>query len=988
MKTRSTQRTRGRTAYGGAITALLPALLIAFCNCITMHAQAPAVDWKRTDWLPFIPGTNTPITQNGSGEDWWYDHLTSVGQSGIDGILCAGYSTVPNWWLSETSLGGCLESVAGDPECTDFETPGNQKGSIMSTLAMVNTNGSGYQWYNSYLEGFFNRVIQTSDGGFLAIGATANTRVSTTSAPIYYNPGESPGDVTDQFDLGVACAAGTYVRHIVLVKIDHAGAVQWQYIYGMTPYRQGNTLQPDRAYAALGEGWDVVELPTGEFAMTGYAMDPPNGITREFLIKVDAGGQWLWGSFYGPNDKGSTGKAITTYGTGPGLKLVVSGHELFTGSVASPFLSNGLFQKAFLKQYDASGSGAPTTHEWAIDNVDPDYTASQSTHDVQIQVNGNNDILWPIITHCENCLYAGFNSGQGKVYRVNTSGGILGSTDFGTVTAYDLKMRVLALADGGFGVVSSKQPQCPPAPYVCDADDYYDTRYWYTDAYAAHCNACGALIWQSTYDVDNNPPAANYPGNVKRQECMYGISLAGDGGFILSGNNSFNFDDDYLIKLQPDQSVVEGLYMQDTPLDFGLEPNPDNGPMWISNDIWVRNDQDDAQRSHAHQHQNPEYRDPALEPPNYIYVHVRNRGCAAATGTLKIYAAPASTGLAWPTDWTTAHYVGSEICLGELTSVIAPITVNVPAGGDEIVELAWYPPDPAAYGSHICLLARVEPLTGLTEGTFEYTNVKENNKIVWKNVTVVNNLEPFNPDDNWVGIRNISDQQEHLTFKFTRPTNVFEDNIYTYFTVTVYLEKDVGAAWKAGGNQSKDVVKVNETTIQPTTESASISDVILPAGASHDIHVKFTPKDVENTSGREYFTFDLVQYQQVRGAADRVIGGERYLVRFERPPGGHPASKDPGTTGAAASAAPPVLSCLPNPTSGETEIHATLTAADRVRMELIDERGRVVRRLLDEQREAGAFTVHVDTRGLPSGAYVVRMETSRATETTRMILKR
>lgn len=30
-------------------------------------------------------------------------------------------------------------------------------------------------------------------------------------------------------------------------------------------------------------------------------------------------------------------------------------------------------------------------------------------------------------------------------------------------------------------------------------------------------------------------------------------------------------------------------YIADTPADTGAEPNPDGGPMWVSQDIWVRN---------------------------------------------------------------------------------------------------------------------------------------------------------------------------------------------------------------------------------------------------------------------------------------------------------------------------------------------------------------------------------------------------------------
>ena len=35
-------------------------------------------------------------------------------------------------------------------------------------------------------------------------------------------------------------------------------------------------------------------------------------------------------------------------------------------------------------------------------------------------------------------------------------------------------------------------------------------------------------------------------------------------------------------------SSAQDLYMRDTPSDAGIEPNPDTGPMWVTEDIWVR----------------------------------------------------------------------------------------------------------------------------------------------------------------------------------------------------------------------------------------------------------------------------------------------------------------------------------------------------------------------------------------------------------------
>jgi len=116
-------------------------------------------------------------------------------------------------------------------------------------------------------------------------------------------------------------------------------------------------------------------------------------------------------------------------------------------------------------------------------------------------------------------------------------------------------------------------------------------------------------------------------------------------------------------QLQTVLAASPDLYIKDTPADTGVEPNPDAGPMWVSEDIWVRTTPDPNYQPFPFPeasppwiplpNESPEYRDPKFGVPNYVYVRVRNRGNAASTGTeqLKVYWAKASTGLAWPSQW-------------------------------------------------------------------------------------------------------------------------------------------------------------------------------------------------------------------------------------------------------------------------------------------------------------------------------------------------
>jgi Common central domain of tyrosinase/Bacterial Ig domain len=116
--------------------------------------------------------------------------------------------------------------------------------------------------------------------------------------------------------------------------------------------------------------------------------------------------------------------------------------------------------------------------------------------------------------------------------------------------------------------------------------------------------------------------------------------------------------------LLPSAALAQAdLFMRDRPVDTGAEPYVGPDPIYISEDVWIRNDPDPNFSPYPFNsvspswtplsHQNPEYRDPLTGRPNYIYARVTNRGDQPSNGIerLRIYQSKASTGLAWPTNW-------------------------------------------------------------------------------------------------------------------------------------------------------------------------------------------------------------------------------------------------------------------------------------------------------------------------------------------------
>src|SRR6185436_860190 len=349
-------------------------------------------------------------------------------------------------------------------------------------------------------------------------------------------------------------------------------------------------------------------------------------------------------------------------------------------------------------------------------------------------------------------------------------------------------------------------------------------------------NLSGDRQWQADYLI---------PGDLNN--CPFAASLSFDDGLLIAGNNDKNQHDFFIIRLGAERD----LWMQDTKKDTGAESNNTGDDPWVSEDVWVRNDQisfpyiDDT-------HVNPRYRNPVLKLPNFVYVRVRNRGTEPASGMVTVDFAKGSTGLGWPQDWN-----GSQLCCGKPCGgrIGTANVVNILPGQTEVVELEWYPPNPADFASgacgsvaeqgHFCLLARVETSPaapfGMTfpETPFVGTNTVENNNIIWKNVTILEAL-PGEGKQGFGFIRNIFTTPAAITLLFDAPRTEF-GTVFDYAAVEVTLSPELIRSWRNGGSLGTGIERVGESGIRVLKAGARMKNIAMQGRQFERFSVRLVP---------------------------------------------------------------------------------------------------------------------------------------------------
>ena len=325
----------------------------------------------------------------------------------------------------------------------------------------------------------------------------------------------------------------------------------------------------------------------------------------------------------------------------------------------------------------------------------------------------------------------------------------------------------------------------------------------------------------------------------------------------------------------PDGGASPDLFMQDTPEDIGDEPNNESTTFYISEDIWIREGTDGIVNQ---EHENPEYTGAGSTAS--VYVRVRNRGCAdAASEDVRLYWAKASSGLSWPDPWDGSVTVDGAVMGGEITP-LQP-TGTVPDGGYTILQYTWTLPDPADYSSfgadrvHFCLLARIGPDAGMTtpETASLWDNVKNNNNIVWKNVSVAESSGGGDREAHGL-VGNFQEDDLDVSLLFDVPKGEF--SFFDVGDVFVDMPEELLKRWIDQGSPGTGIAVVANDRVQLLHAGAVMEQLRLAPDEVFAVRVEF--KETKRRPGPFVYFLDMTQFHGPV-TSNNPMGGLRFWVK-------------------------------------------------------------------------------------------------------------
>jgi hypothetical protein len=258
-------------------------------------------------------------------------------------------------------------------------------------------------------------------------------------------------------------------------------------------------------------------------------------------------------------------------------------------------------------------------------------------------------------------------------------------------------------------------------------------------------------------------------------------------------------------------------------------------------------------------------------------------------GKIEAYWAQASMGLGWkaPFDGSTScnnlklgGLIGSQT-LRPVNEDFVDFTHNDEIEKDfTIYEFEWLVPDPDKYKScfpnsttdnkHFCILARMEDGNPMNETTNLFNNIKNNNNIALKNITIMGDgLTITTTTHDCVVFGNYGDDVMHdVNIRLQFPTDG-DRELLDYADIQINFEDGIIQEWQMNGERGHGAIWQGGGNVLLNEPDANIRGIELYPNEVRELCIYITPR--ENTDRK--FEFDIIQSD-----GNNIINGERYQI--------------------------------------------------------------------------------------------------------------
>jgi hypothetical protein len=369
-------------------------------------------------------------------------------------------------------------------------------------------------------------------------------------------------------------------RDAFLVKFDASGTRLWGTYYGGNDWEEGRSCTTDvsgNVYLA-GETWS-----TNAIATSGAHQTTHGGGIDAFLVKLDASGARLWGTYYGGNDE-DRGYSCTTDASG---NVYLSGRTESTNSIATTGAHQtsfgGGWYDAFLVKFDDSGTRLWGTY---YGGNDYDYGSSCTTDTSgNVYLAGSTWSTNAIATSGGHQTTIGVGYRDAFLVKFDASGTRLWGTYYGG-NDYDYGSSCITDASGNVylaGETGSDSVIATVGAHQTSIDSL-------NDAFIVKFDSSGTRLWGTYYGGKNDDGGSSCTTdalgniylagstrshNLHSPIATYGAHQPGRGG-------SYGDSDAFLVKFDGTgfATGIEAVYENKSP--FTLAPNPGNTHLSIS----------------------------------------------------------------------------------------------------------------------------------------------------------------------------------------------------------------------------------------------------------------------------------------------------------------------------------------------------------------------------------------------------------------------